>query len=519
MKSTQRVGLVALILMAAGAATAQGQCWTDAGAFCFISKPVSINSNPPLYQFHVVQLNGGNNTAGGFENFAVGGTGVWGRTFNNTGVSYAVRGQATSNQGYAGYFQGRGFFGNRVGIGVTQPLGFIDMAAGNDSNANTVPAMAFTYKTGGFRHFLTTRHNGGGLQGNAFDFWTNNSTSAVASVAPGTNNTRIMTIDGTGNVGIGDPNPVAKLHVRRDSTGIGGQFRSWMTNGMYIDDGSDGMYVGTQLLGGDTREAVVAWGDDTDDNLVFRFSLPGAASDPTTEVMRLTGTGFVGVGTGPNSRFHVNNSTTSEPALRVQVEGSSKLTVASNGGVTIGTFNDTPNANGLNVTGTITAGAKPFRIDHPLDPTNKYLQHCAIESTDMMNLYNGNVRTDAAGYATITMPDWFEALNRDFRYQVTVIDPSAPDVCFARVSRQMHDRQFVIKTVPGNLEVSWQVTGIRQDAFANANRIEVELDKTGREKGRYLHPEAFGKRADQGMIDPPAAAPQPAPAATKRTRR
>src|SRR5262249_37062990 len=76
----------------------------------------------------------------------------------------------------------------------------------------------------------------------------------------------------------------------------------------------------------------------------------------------------------------------------------------------------------VTVIGTLSEGGGSFKIDHPLDPENKYLYHSFVESPDMMNIYNGNVTTDANGYATITMPDWFEALNRDFRYQLTVLD-------------------------------------------------------------------------------------------------
>ena len=36
-----------------------------------------------------------------------------------------------------------------------------------------------------------------------------------------------------------------------------------------------------------------------------------------------------------------------------------------------------------------------FKIDHPLDPANKYLSHSFVELPDMMNIYNGNVMTDA----------------------------------------------------------------------------------------------------------------------------
>ena len=51
----------------------------------------------------------------------------------------------------------------------------------------------------------------------------------------------------------------------------------------------------------------------------------------------------------------------------------------------------------VHATGTITAGVKSFKIDHPLDPANKYLSHSFVESPDMMNIYNGNVVTDASG--------------------------------------------------------------------------------------------------------------------------
>ena len=42
------------------------------------------------------------------------------------------------------------------------------------------------------------------------------------------------------------------------------------------------------------------------------------------------------------------------------------------------------------------------------------------------------------------------------------------------------------------MEVSWQATGIRQDAFAKAHRIIPEVEKTGKERGKYLHPKENG---------------------------
>jgi trimeric autotransporter adhesin len=143
----------------------------------------------------------------------------------------------------------------------------------------------------------------------------------------------------------------------------------------------------------------------------------------------------------------------------------------------------------LNVTGTLTKGGGSFKIDHPLDPANKYLSHSFVESPDMMNVYNGNITTDRHGLATVNLPDYFEALNGDFRYQLTVIGQFAQAI----VARKIAANRFVIRTSKRNVEVSWQVTGIRHDAYANQYRIPVEEEKAAGEQGYYLHPEVFGQ--------------------------
>ncbi|HXF99333.1 MAG TPA: hypothetical protein VNL69_01050 [Bacteroidota bacterium] len=134
------------------------------------------------------------------------------------------------------------------------------------------------------------------------------------------------------------------------------------------------------------------------------------------------------------------------------------------------------------------AGSKNFKIDHPLDPTNKYLVHSCVESNDRMNIYNGNVTTDANGNATIILPQWFEALNKDFRYQLTVIGQFAQAI----VSSEISDNRFSIKTDKPYVKVSWQVTGIRNDAYARAYPMQVEVEKPAGEKGTYTHPELYG---------------------------
>jgi hypothetical protein len=152
-------------------------------------------------------------------------------------------------------------------------------------------------------------------------------------------------------------------------------------------------------------------------------------------------------------------------------------------------------AGNVNVSGTLSKGGGSFKIDHPLDPQNKYLYHSFVESPDMMNIYNGNVVTDASGYATVSLPEWFEALNKDFRYQLTVIG----DFAQAIVAEEIQDNRFTIRTDKPNVKVSWQVTGIRHDKFAEKYRIPVEEDKQGEDVGKYLHPDAYGLPETMGI--------------------
>ncbi|MFM9997039.1 MAG: hypothetical protein ACKVU4_14710 [Phycisphaerales bacterium] len=164
------------------------------------------------------------------------------------------------------------------------------------------------------------------------------------------------------------------------------------------------------------------------------------------------------------------------------------------------------------VIGTLSKGGGSFRIDHPLDPANKYLSHSFVESPDMMNIYNGNTVTGADGYATVDLPEWFETLNRDFRYQLTVVDEADLDVfVFAKVVRKIAGNRFTIRTSLPHVEVSWQVTGVRHDAWAEAHRIRVEEEKPEHDRGRYLHPELYGQ--------PPEMRVEPGPARRKESER
>lgn len=144
----------------------------------------------------------------------------------------------------------------------------------------------------------------------------------------------------------------------------------------------------------------------------------------------------------------------------------------------------------LMVAGELTHFGATAKIDHPLDPENRYLAHSFVESPDMKNVYDGVIELDGDGAATVEMPEWFEALNRDFRYQLTALGAPAPQL---HVSAELLDGRFSIAGGAPGQRVSWQVTGIRQDAWAEANRVQVESDKPRHERGTYLYPQGFAE--------------------------
>lgn len=150
----------------------------------------------------------------------------------------------------------------------------------------------------------------------------------------------------------------------------------------------------------------------------------------------------------------------------------------------------------VSVAGLIFGGVKAFRIDHPLDPENQYLNHLSVESSEMKNMYDGVIVLDSQGEAVVRLPEWFEALNRDFRYQLTCIGGFAP----VYVSEKIRGNRFKIAGGTPGLEVSWQVTGVRHDAFALAHPIPVEEAKPAADRGYYLYPKLYGRPSREGIL-------------------
>src|SRR5579884_345781 len=142
----------------------------------------------------------------------------------------------------------------------------------------------------------------------------------------------------------------------------------------------------------------------------------------------------------------------------------------------------------LYVNGEVETNLNTLSMDHPLQPAAMYLNHAAVVSPEMTNVYSGNVVTDGSGRASVSLPAYVQALNRDFRYQLTVVGQFAQAI----VESEIAGNAFTIRTDKPNVKVSWQVTGVRQDAWANAHPMHAEVQKVGVERGHYLHPELYG---------------------------
>lgn len=301
-------------------------------------------------------------------------------------------------------------------------------------------------------------------------------------------NSAIVSI--SGNVGIGTGAPGAKLDVESPST------------------------TQTAVLGNNSATSgatVGVFGGSASPNGTGVFGNVAATSGGTGVLGYANSASGIGVfGINANAAGYSLGGFNTSTGFGVALAGPSLLIVAYKGGSGLFDVDDSGNgyfAGNLNVTGALTKGSGSFKIDHPLDPGNKYLSHSFVESPDMMNIYNGVVVLDSRGQASVILPEYFQALNSDFRYQLTAIGAPGPNLYIAE---EISDNHFKIAGGKRGAKVSWQVTGVRQDAYAQAHRIKVEEDKPAQERGHYLHPELFGatqKEAIGSKVAPAMALP------------
>jgi trimeric autotransporter adhesin len=306
----------------------------------------------------------------------------------------------------------------------------------------------------------------------------------------------IFIADFTGLVGVGTTTPAFSLDVNGSmralgndggatgNGGNGGTFNGGGANNGF--GGAGGLFTG----GGSTTNSAGNGGT---------FVGGGGNAGPGGAGGAFTGGGSTTADGGAGGTFTGGGSTTADGGAGGLFTGGESTTGAAGDGIVVspGPFGSLAgNFTGdVNVSGTIFAGTKDFKIDHPLDPANKYLVHASVESSEMKNIYDGVVTTDEQGRATVRLPEWFEALNGDFRYQLTVIGQFAQAI----IDREIQNHEFTIRSSAPNVKVSWQVTGVRHDAYAKARPLVVEEQKDARIRGFYIHPELYGLPDNRGI--------------------
>lgn len=304
-----------------------------------------------------------------------------------------------------------------------------------------------------------------------------------------------MAVFGQSGLAGEDPDSIAMVGVHGDSTGGTGVLGTATgPKGIgaygYAQTGvvARGLPGGTGLDGSGGKIGVLGRSADG-------IGIHGSATRSGTGVRAesANGTGLVADGKGAGG-------------VGVQTAGSQAAVVASNPGsgtsaVLAGTalagqfFGDVTVSERMICHTMIALVSKMFEIDHPLEPERKVLRHATVESPEMKNIYDGIAVLDPSGESVVTLPAWFEALNGDFRYQLTCLGSHSP----VYIAEEIHDNQFRIAGGAPGLKVSWMVTGIRRDASARAHRLPVEEDKIPDEHGLFLDPAAYGFPADRGI--------------------
>ena len=297
----------------------------------------------------------------------------------------------------------------------------------------------------------------------------------------GAGETHVILQPNSGRVGIGTTAPTYKFEVQAngdaqngtkvtggDSTfSMGGEGLRALGGNSQDNNGGRGLWAmggasGNTVIGSGGL-AIVAYGGDGHYAGGGLFASGGFADGPDA----YAGKGMVVQAGGHSNGAH------SSPAIYVQGAGDVEI------------------AGDL-----LVHGVKNFKIDHPLDPENKYLFHASIESSEVLNLYSGNVVLGSNGEAIVTLPDWFGALNRDFRYQLTAIGAPAQGLYIAE---KINKNRFKIAGGHAGLEVSWQISGVRSDAVMLRHPLKVEVDKPARERGTYLRPDAYDQPEERSV--------------------
>jgi hypothetical protein len=452
------------------------------------------------------------------------------QTHTNLGVSCTT---GTSGQNYSYATVGGG--GNNAATNFYATVG--------GGQQNTASAQSATVAGGQTNHASGDYATVGGGQGNT-------ATGSRATVAGGSYNDAT---ESYATVGGGDFNNASA----QSATVAGGRQNTALDQYATVGGGYQNIASGQQAtIGGGASNAASAWyatiGGGTDNTASGRHAvIAGGLFNAATEMYAVVGGGandtasgtFAAVGGGDNNTAsgqsatvaggHYNTATgtaatvgggwTSRASGGYATVGGGRENAASGDYATVAGgafdtsatlssfttnynsvvpsgFNNSAAFNGQRATASnqtrvsaLSKASGTFTIDHPLDPSGKILNHYFIEGPEMLNIYRGSAVLDGSGRAVVTLPDYFDALNRNPQVVLTGIGNS--DVYLVE---EVSGNRFTIGGKPGT-KVNWIATGERQDVSAEITRrlMPVEQPKTGVLAGTMLDDDFLRGAMDQ----------------------
>jgi hypothetical protein len=422
------------------------------------------NNSTNAYGFGIYGSQAG--SGAGVHGFAPKGKGVWGSSTTGTGV----RGSSSS---------GVGLLGQHLATSGTAP-GVSASTSSTAANANA---------------FLATVAPTSPGDGSAAVRGVNNGTGSNGIGVSGSQAGSGVGVLGTAATGIGVRAVSGGDGVYALSTGSGDGVYAYSTNGRGVEaSGTDAGVLGTGTVAG------VKGGGTT-------YGVFG-----TSGSYGVFGTGGIGVegnGTtygvfGDSSGKGVEGHSSSGNGVYAQSSTGDAISATTGGTYASGIYAENTGAGDaaylegpVYISGGCTgcAGPSVLHIDDPLDPAHKYLNHASVVSSQQLDVYSGNVTTNARGFATVRMPRWFQALNESFRYQLT----SLSGLQQVAVAKEMHRNRFTIQSQRPHSKVSWQVSAVRHDRYAKANPTRVIVPKSKADQGKYVQPQLYGKPRSDGI--------------------
>lgn len=441
--------------------------FTNTGNTSFAGK-LGIGVSSPTTPLAILG-NGGTRAVGITQN-SVGGTATMELTTTDAAGNQATRLVLSGNNDNGNVVFYRGARGSEAA--TMQITG----SSGNVGIGTTTPGFPLTFAdTLGDKISLfgqSGNHWGFGIQNQLLQIHSGSASGDIAfGYGQSSSFTETMRVRGNGRVGIGLTSPSAQLHSRTTTAGLSAVRGDGNAVGAVGVEGTTNDGAGIGVLGRATTTSGLNYGVDG----------RTASSDGVGVYGEATRSG-AGSSTGVKGYAH----STDGYGVWGNADGTNGIGVYGQG-----------TAYGVFSQGNIAAsGTKSFLIDHPLDPENKTLRHYCAEGPEPMNEYSGVATLDRNGEAVVALPDYFESINRDYRYQLTCMGRFAP----VYVAEEIHDNVFVIAGGESGMRVSWEVKAVRNDLWVQTHGAPVEQAKSEQNRGKLIQPELYGLSPEYGQF-------------------